>query len=76
MSKTKAKASQMVEINKALTLASLSSLLGTKLASHRQGISDDLNKALVALEGKLNGIKATVTANSLKLTDLKTGVND
>ncbi|KAJ8277991.1 hypothetical protein GJAV_G00082520 [Gymnothorax javanicus] len=51
-------------------------LLETKLASHRQGISDDLNKALAALEGKLDGIKTTVTANSLKLTALETSVND
>ena len=76
MSKAKAKAAQNTETDEALTLASFSSLLETKLASHRQGISDDFNKALTALEGKLDGISTTVTANSFKLTALETSVND
>ena len=73
---SKAKAAQAVETDETLTLASFSSFLETKLASHRQGISDDFNKALAALEGKLDGITTTVTANSLKLTALETSVND
>ena len=76
MSKTKAKAAQTADTDEALTLASFSSLLEIKLASHKQGISNDLNKALAALEGKLDGIKTTVTADLLKLTALEASVND